>query len=630
MSKSGRLLSRKFTITIFLLAFPLFVITLNTYLFHVQELMRQEALKQSSSVLNTTIQTVVNYMSAVETAANANAWLLEENFDPESLQKLSRRIVRLNRSVISCTVSTAPDALPQSNRYFSVYTVNDGDTIMTMLEPDFDYTERAYYQAPVQTGKACWIDPFSDFNEGSVNFSEAVASYSIPLRPHGDKIEGVLSTEFSFHHLHEIIRETGYPFPSAYYMLLSGDGHYLIHPETSLLFKRTIFSETDSVQHPDLIALGNEMIAGNTGTMHVKKDDGTLHVCYAPVPGTNWSLALICHDDEVLTDFYHLTYLVILIIFVGLIFILWLTAIVVRRNIAPLHELLEVAKKMADGQLGQEIPRSNHKDVVSRLQNAFAAMQDSIMSRTEKISQTAEQIKEENEKLVEATKLAEKSTQKRSRFILHVLRQIQTPLNIIDGLTQVMLNNIPAKNDMGDVPYTLKLNAARLTRRILMLYDISEAHTSDEMSYHRDDEVYCNEIAKESIDYVHTNKPNTVIRLDTELPDDTVIMTNHLYLMRSFCELLLNAIKFSDGKHITFSITQTDTSVCFTITDVGPGIPEDWRKLFSQPFEKVDELSEGLGVGLPLVKHHIDSLGGEIIFDTEYQQGCRISIVMPK
>ena len=143
MSKSGRLLSRKFTITIFLIAFPLFVISLTTFLRHVQELMHQEALKRTSCVLNTTMQHVVNYMSAVETAANSNAWLLEENFNPESLQNLSRRIVRLNRSVISCTVSTAPDALPQSDRYFSVYTINDGDTIMTMLEPDSDYTERA-------------------------------------------------------------------------------------------------------------------------------------------------------------------------------------------------------------------------------------------------------------------------------------------------------------------------------------------------------------------------------------------------------------------------------------------------------------------------------------------------------
>ena len=630
MSKYGRLLSRKFTITIFLLAFPLFVISLNTFLRHVQELMHQEALKRSSTILNTTMQTVVNYMSAVETAAKSNAWLLEENFDPESLQNLSRRIVSFNRSVISCTVSTEPDALPQSERYFSVYTVNDGDTIITMLEPDFDYTERAYYQAPVQTGKACWIDPFSDFNEGSINFTDAVASYSIPLRPHGDKIEGVLSTECSFHRLHEIIRKTDYPFPSAYYMLLSGDGHYLIHPETSLLFKKTIFSETDSIQHPDVIALGNEMVAGKTGIMHVVKDDVKLHVCYAPVPGTNWSLALVCHDDEVLTDFYHLTYLVILIVFVGLIFILWLTAIVVRRNINPLHELLETTKKMADGQYGQEIPRSNRKDIVSRLQNAFAAMQDSIMSRKENISHTAEMIKEENEKLAEATKLAEKSTQKRTRFILHVLRQIQTPLNVIDGLTQVMLNNIPTKNDMGDVPFTLKLNATRLLRRVLMLYDISAVQDSDEMMYKRDNEVHCNEIAKEGINYVHVNNPNKEIRFETELPDDTAIMTNHLYLLRSFCELLLNAVKFSDGKHITFRVAQTETSVRFTIEDVGPGMPKDWEELVSQPFEKVNELSEGLGVGLPLVKHHIDSLGGELVFDTEYQQGCRISILMPK
>ena len=567
-------------------------------------------------------------MDAVEIAGNSNAWLLEDNFTSGELLKMSRRIVWLNGSVTSCSVSATPDALPEYGRYFSAYTINDGDTIMSMLEPDADYTQRACYKIPMQTGKACWIDPFSDYNEGAINFTEATASYCVPLRPHGDQVEGVLTTDFSFHRLHQIIRECEYPFPSSYYMLLSGDGRYLIHPETSLLFKKTIFSETDSIQNPDVAALGHEMVAGKTGIMHVVKNDVKYHICYAPVPKTNWSLALVSHDDEVLTDFYHLTYLVVLIVFVGLICIIWLFVIAVRRNIKPLHQLLDVTKKMADGQYDQVIPHSNGRDVVSRLQNAFAAMQQSIISRMESISRTTEEIEKENKALEEATQLAEEATQKRQHFVRHVLRQIQTPLNIIDGLTQVMLNNVASKNDMGDVPSTLKLNATRLHRRVLMLYDITQA--SNEETYKKDKNVPCNEIAKESIDFVLGNNPNAGICFETELPDDASIVTNRLYLKRSFCELLLNAIKFSDGKHITLGITQTETSVRFTIEDVGPGMPEEWQELFSQPFSKGNEMSEGLGIGLPLVKLHIESLGGELIFDTEYHQGCRISIVMPK
>ena len=48
------------------------------------------------------------------------------------------------------------------------------------------------------------------------------------------------------------------------------------------------------------------------------------------------------------------------------------------------------------------------------------------------------------------------------------------------------------------------------------------------------------------------------------------------------------------------------------------------------PFSKVDDLSEGLGLGLPLTKHHIERLGGTLTLDTDYHDGCRFIIEMPK
>ncbi len=630
MSKPRRILPKKLSITLVLLAFPLFVVCLGIFFQHAQDILHKEAVERSSSVLNTTMQRVVNFMTAVETAGNANVWTLEENFNPESLEALSNRIVRMNASVLSCAVSAVPNTFPEFGRYFSVFTINEGDTIMTMLEPDYEYTERAWYKAALETGKACWVDPFSDFNSGAINFTDAVASYSIPLRPDGKQIAGVVSTEFSFNHLAEIIRTSESPFPSAYYMLLGADGRYLIHPEVSYLFKKTIFTAVDSIQSPDVIALGREMVAGNRGTKHVVKDDVKYHVCYAPVPGTQWSLALVCHDDEVLSDYYHLTYLVIIIVVVGLLLILWMSAIVVRRNIKPLNQLMEATQKIAGGEYDVVIPRSDRKDVVSQLQNAFAMMQQAIMERMENIKQATEALAKENEELEQATKQAAASTEEKRHFVRHVLRQIQTPLNVIEGLTQVMLTNMESKSDMGNITSTMKLQATRLIRRVIMLYDSSDTQANNETLYQRNKKVPCNEVAKECVDYMRSYNPDMEVRVETELPDDTCIFTNQLYLMRSINELLLNSYKYSDGKHITLRLSQSDSTVDFIVEDVGPGIPKDWQDLFNQPFKKGDEMSRGLGLGLPLVKRHISNLGGEIIFDTEYQQGCRIILMMPK
>ena len=49
-----------------------------------------------------------------------------------------------------------------------------------------------------------------------------------------------------------------------------------------------------------------------------------------------------------------------------------------------------------------------------------------------------------------------------------------------------------------------------------------------------------------------------------------------------------------------------------------------------QPFTKADEQPEGVGLGLALVKRHALSLGGDMLIDTDYHDGCRITIEMPK
>ena len=62
--------------------------------------------------------------------------------------------------------------------------------------------------------------------------------------------------------------------------------------------------------------------------------------------------------------------------------------------------------------------------------------------------------------------------------------------------------------------------------------------------------------------------------------------------------------------------------VCFTVQDTGPGLPENADELLYKPFTKIDLLSEGLGLGLPLSKRHALSLGGDLVYDKSYHDGA--------
>jgi len=95
-------------------------------------------------------------------------------------------------------------------------------------------------------------------------------------------------------------------------------------------------------------------------------------------------------------------------------------------------------------------------------------------------------------------------------------------------------------------------------------------------------------------------------------------------LQNSFASML-ESLNFHMGsvRYVVLRISLTDDAVNFIVEDTGKGISEaDSEQLFKF-FTKVDDLSEGLGLGLPLAKRHAQNLGGDIIFDPTYHDGCR-------
>ena len=162
-----------------------------------------------------------------------------------------------------------------------------------------------------------------------------------------------------------------------------------------------------------------------------------------------------------------------------------------------------------------------------------------------------------------------------------------------------------------------------------MLFDSSDTGISEELNSHKHELVLCNQVARECIQYAQLRSPHVMINFETNAADDFCIFTNRLYLMRSLRELLYNSAKYSDGKQITFRVTQTDSKVLFSVEDTGPGIPEDIIEKMFEPFVKVNDLSEGLGLGLPLSKRHAQSLGGDLTLDTTYHEGCRFVLELP-
>ena len=96
--------------------------------------------------------------------------------------------------------------------------------------------------------------------------------------------------------------------------------------------------------------------------------------------------------------------------------------------------------------------------------------------------------------------------------------------------------------------------------------------------------------------------------------------------------LVNNAIKYSsENTLVDIKINQGEKETTFKIKDNGIGVPEkDQKRIFNRYFRAENALlTQGTGIGLNIVKSHLEKLGGTISFKSEENKGSEFTFVIP-
>lgn len=623
--------STKLSLGILLMTVTIFVVSLGVLFTQSRHIIRTEAVGRTKAVLNTTMQHIVRNLMTIENATNTCSWMIEQQFQPEQILDFTSRIVRLNPHIDGCSISAEPNMFKKYGRYFSAYTVRETDTIATVIEEEYEYFQKEWYKTPRNLESGCWVVYTDEVDSLKLTLDGMIASYGKPLYSADSSMVGIISTDLSLLRLSKVMSEVR-PYPNSYFMMIDDEGRYFIHPDSTRLFTQTIFTNVDPRKQYDIIALGHEMTSGKQGQMVVNVDGAPCVVCYQPVLGTKWSLAIVCPDSDVLAGYYRMTYIVVPLLVIGLLVFLLLCHRAVTVSIRPLNQLLDKTQTIASGNMEVYIPKSQRLDVIGRLQNSFATMFRYLNFHIGSVRYTTEQTKLRNEELEQATRMAKEADKQKTIFIQNVSHQIRTPLNIIMGFSQVLSDAGKEKlsdEEMKSITDMMDHNSKHLKRMLQMLFDSSDTGLSEELNSQKHDLILCNDVAREAIENTNLYYPNLQISFQSELADDFCIKGNRLYLMRALRELLYNSAKYSDGQHVSLHVTPTDCNIQYIVEDTGKNINEADRETIFKFFTKVDDLTEGLGLGLPLAKRHAQNLGGDLILDTSYQEGCRFIIEVP-
>lgn len=257
----------------------------------------------------------------------------------------------------------------------------------------------------------------------------------------------------------------------------------------------------------------------------------------------------------------------------------------------------------------------------------------------EKLKSTNEQLDEENKKRLKAEKAAKTALKKerelnelKTKFLSLVSHEFKTPLSGI--LTSTMLL---AKYKLGEQQEKRDKHIKIINDKVHYLNNI----LNDFLSIER--------LEKGKINYKFTTfkiskivnevvyRSNMFLKQGQQINypeniDDISLHQDEKIFELVLSNLINNAIKYSpENTTIDLVITQDDKETMVTVKDNGMGIPEkDQKNIFKRYFRAENVLlNQGTGIGLNIVKSHLNNLGGNISFSSKEGEGSTFIFTIP-
>jgi two-component system, OmpR family, sensor kinase len=298
-----------------------------------------------------------------------------------------------------------------------------------------------------------------------------------------------------------------------------------------------------------------------------------------------------------------------------------------RRSIAaPLLDLAQSMRGLAGNDTGVYIPGIKRSDDIGEMARAVVVFRDNVIDLA--INQRA--LANQASLLAEKLAAEQRLTQLQRNFVSMASHEFRTPLTVIDGHAQRLIN---AKDRLGPddvVERAKKIRSAvlRITSVIENLIDSSRLIEGDAELYFHPTEIdlapLLNEVCRLHREVVP--RAQIVQNLGTQpLP----MVGDQKLLFQVFSNLLSNAIKYSpEGSLIKISSASQSGQIVVVIEDRGVGIPEpDIERLFERYFRGSNVSGiVGTGVGLYLVKTVVDLHGGDIAVESREGKGSAFSV----
>lgn len=251
-------------------------------------------------------------------------------------------------------------------------------------------------------------------------------------------------------------------------------------------------------------------------------------------------------------------------------------------------------------------------------------------------------LKDENNKVIGYAKVStdltskkriselEESIRMRDEFISVASHELRTPV------TKILLNLQLIKR-MGE----------EAKERMLKSLDVCEQSTKELIGL-MDNlvDVTRLRLGKLEIKRTKTNITTIVLNVLTKFKDNIRLSGNHVSFVHDgdmvgywdqtrleqlFSNLLSNALKYGEGKPIKMELRKEEDRILFSISDEGPGIPQQLQGKVFERFERAADSKKisGLGLGLYVSRQIVEAHKGEISLESQPGKGAKFIVSLP-
>ncbi len=270
-----------------------------------------------------------------------------------------------------------------------------------------------------------------------------------------------------------------------------------------------------------------------------------------------------------------------------------------------------------------------------------------ILDTVNNYRQRLTELERSNKALEDALKAAEEANCAKSSFLSNMSHDIRTPMNAIMGMTSIGLAHIDEKLRVQDCLLKIKTASAHLMSLVNDVLDMSRID-SGRMTLNEEEF----SIADLIHDIVVIMRPQAMLKnqdLQFDITDiyEENLLGDPLRLRQIIVNIIGNAVKYTQENgsiKVSFSQYKKDgTQDCeangekvwllFICEDNGMGMSREFLQRIFMPFERVKNSTigkiEGTGLGMSIVKSLVDSMGGNILVESEEGKGSRFTVRLP-